>query len=458
MEIPSAPLPLCFVLMPFGVKTDARGRTTNFDAVYRQIIAPAVAAAEMEPLRADEEKIGGTIHKPMFERLMLCQYAIADITGANPNVYYELGIRHALRPRSTVILFAEGTTLPFDIAQLRGMPYKLSDGGEPLDVESCSKVLAAQLREVRTNPHDDSPLFQLIADMPRFEIDHIKTDAFRKIFDYSRKYKDRLAEATRKGAAAVNAIAAEPGLANLNEVETGVVVDLFLSLRDVENHKGMIELYQRMPPPLQRARTIRELLAFALNREGQKQEAADVLELVIKEFGPSSETYGLLGRVYKDRWEEARKSAKYEAAGLLEKAIETYVAGFQSDWRDAYPGVNALTLMEGLDDPDPRRDEMLPVVHYAVRQKAQKSAGYWDFATLLEIAVLAKDPKDANKQLGKALAIVDPKGPWQLDSTVKNLKLIRDLRTSRGEDAGWVKEIEEAMESKAAALRKAQKS
>ena len=64
---------------------------------------------------------------------MLCDYAVADITGANPNVYYELGIRHAMRPRSTVILFADGTTLPFDIALLRGIPYRTNENGAPAD-------------------------------------------------------------------------------------------------------------------------------------------------------------------------------------------------------------------------------------------------------------------------------------------------------------------------------------
>src|SRR5258706_9451587 len=101
--------PLCFVLMPFGTKTDKAGRVTNFDSVYQKVIVPAVVKAGLEPVRADEEKIGGTIPKPMFERLMLCPYAISHITGANPNVFYELGIRHALRPRSTVLLFVEGT-------------------------------------------------------------------------------------------------------------------------------------------------------------------------------------------------------------------------------------------------------------------------------------------------------------------------------------------------------------
>src|SRR5512146_723906 len=142
--------------MPFGRKTDAAGRTTDFDAVYREIIAPAVVEVGLDPIRADEERVGGTIHKPMFERLMLCDYAVADITGANPNVYYELGIRHAMRPRSTVILFAEGTTLPFDIALLRGVPYRTGDNGAPLEPQSCAAKVTRQLEAARANPHDDS--------------------------------------------------------------------------------------------------------------------------------------------------------------------------------------------------------------------------------------------------------------------------------------------------------------
>jgi Tetratricopeptide Repeats-Sensor len=102
-------------------------------------------------------------------------------------------------------------------------------------------------------------------------------------------------------------IANEPALANLLEVESGVVVDLFLSMRDVKAHKGMIELYERMPLPLKRAKMMREQLGFALNREGRFAEAEKVLREVIEEFGPSSETNALLGRIYKDRWRAAKK-------------------------------------------------------------------------------------------------------------------------------------------------------
>src|SRR3984893_14949850 len=121
------PKPLCFVLMPFGQKTDAVGVMVDFDAVYRDLIMPAIEESGMEPLRADEESGGGIIHKPMFERLILCEYAVADLTTANANVFYELGLRHAVRPWSTVLLFAEGGRLPFDVALLRGIAYPPAD-------------------------------------------------------------------------------------------------------------------------------------------------------------------------------------------------------------------------------------------------------------------------------------------------------------------------------------------
>src|SRR5437773_11054532 len=116
--------PLCFVLMPFGRKQDASGAVVEFDSIYERLIAPAIEDAELDPLRADEEMAGGIIHKPMFERLILCPFAVADLTTANANVFYELGVRHATRPWSTVLLFAEGGRLPFDVGLLRALPYR----------------------------------------------------------------------------------------------------------------------------------------------------------------------------------------------------------------------------------------------------------------------------------------------------------------------------------------------
>ncbi len=443
-------LPLCFVLMPFGKKMDAAGRVTNFDSVYAKIIAPAVERSGLEPIRADEEKIGGTIHKPMFERLMLCHYAVADITGANPNVFYELGIRHAMRPRSTVIVFAEGTVLPFDIALVRGLAYKTDGAGEPVDAETTLAQIASQLEAARGNPHDDSPIFQLVEGVPRWDVDHSKTDIFRKAVDYSKRYKDRLRAAVKEGADSVKKVADDPALANLLEVESGVVVDLFLSLRDVKAHAAMIELYNRMPPPLQRAKMMREQLGFALNREGRFEEAEKVLGEVIAEFGASSETNGLLGRIYKDRWDLAKKEGLPEARALLKNAVDTYLAGFEADWRDAYPGINAVTLMEMMPKADPRQAEILPVVRYSAARKAAKAPDYWDHATLLELAVLARDEDDANDRLGDALSV--GRASWELETTARNLGLIRAMREGRGEDVTWIKQLQDTLSERAKRL------
>jgi len=130
---------LCFVLMPFGKKPSFGGSQIDFDAVYHELIKPSIEKSGLEPLRADEEMKGGFIHKPMFERLILCEFAVADLTTANANVFYELGIRHAVRSWSTVMVFAEGVSqLPFDVAPLRALPYKLDNYGKPINIEETN--------------------------------------------------------------------------------------------------------------------------------------------------------------------------------------------------------------------------------------------------------------------------------------------------------------------------------
>src|SRR5258708_4369222 len=134
--VPEGMHQLCFVLMPFGRKPNPTPPPLeiDFDAVYQTLIAPAIEKAGMTPLRADAEMNGGLIHRPMYERLLICDFAVADLTTANANVFYELGIRHAVRPWSTVLLFAEGSRLPFDVAPLRGLRYPLTETGVPRDV------------------------------------------------------------------------------------------------------------------------------------------------------------------------------------------------------------------------------------------------------------------------------------------------------------------------------------
>jgi len=437
--------PLCFILMPFGRKPGAAGAVIDFDAVYKELIAPAISEAGLEPLRADEEMTGGIIHKPMFERLILCEYAVADLTTANANVFYELGVRHAVRQWSTVLLFAEGSTqLPFDVAPLRAMPYRLSPDGKPADLGVMKPALVKRLNEAKT-ASTDSPIFQLVEGFPH--VDHTKTDVFRDRVRYSAQMKEKLAAARKEGLKAIQAV--EKELGEIQNSESGIVVDLFLSYRAVEAWPKMIELGKKMSPPLAATVMVQEQLALALNRHGKGEEAEKVLKDLIDRRGPSSETYGLLGRVYKDRWEGALKAGqKPLARGLLDKAIDAYLKGFEADWRDAYPGVNAVSLMEIKEPPDPRREQLIPIVRYAVeRRMAAGKPDYWDHATVLELAILAKDKERAQDALCNALTSV--RETWEPKTTARNLRLIREAREKRQEEETWAREIEQELERKA---------
>jgi hypothetical protein len=109
----------------------------------------------------------------------------------------------------------------------------------------------------------------------------------------------------------------------------------------------MVRLVGEMSKPLAATVMVQEQLGFALNRLGDGERAEAILLELIRRRGPSSETYGILGRVYKDRWEAAFNTNQPALArGMIGKAISAYLAGFEADWRDGYPGINAITLME----------------------------------------------------------------------------------------------------------------
>jgi hypothetical protein len=445
---------LCFVLMPFGKKADGAGRLIDFDAVYRDLIRPAILATGLEPIRADEEIQGGIIHKPMFERLVLCEYAVADLTLANANVFYELGVRHAVRPWRTVSIFSEGTRLPFDLAYLRSQPYTHDETGALTRVEDDRAALVTALKAARegaADPSVDSPVFQLLGYLTPPSLDHEKTDLFREQIRYSQRAKAEFAK-TRAikdpiaAAAAIDEVLAS--LRPLPELEVGVMIDAMLSYRAVEAWEPMVAFIRRLPRPVRETVMAQEQLGLALNRDHKGEDAEEVLLDVIKHHGSSPETLGILGRVYKDRWEAAvRARSEVEAAALLDKAIETYTKGFESDWRDAYPGVNAVALMEVRNPPDPRAKQLLPIVQYAVERKMSlRAVDYWDYATLLELGVLSFSEAQVTASLGKALMSV--RELWWPKSTIKNLRYIRCARKQRGISVAYADAAEIALRRK----------
>ena len=100
--------------------------------------------------------------------------------------------------------------------------------------------------------------------------------------------------------------------------------------------------------------------------------------------------------------------------------------------------------MEIREPPDPRREELLPVVTYAVKQRMSTGAAdYWDHATLVELAVLRGDEQGATDALSGALAAV--REVWERETTLRNLRLIREARERRGAAQSWLREIEAAL-------------
>jgi hypothetical protein len=156
--------PICFVIMGFGKKTDpSNGITYDLNKTYQNIIKPSVIKAGYECIRADEIKDSGLIDKSMYALLMYADLVVADITTYNPNAIYELGIRHAVRPYSTIILKERNGKIPFDIDHSR--IFKYSHLGEDIGVdesERCKRELIALIESISNAEEIDSPLYTFI--------------------------------------------------------------------------------------------------------------------------------------------------------------------------------------------------------------------------------------------------------------------------------------------------------
>jgi len=452
LECPPVDRPLCSVLIPRGSRADpASGRSIDFEAIYGRLVRPAVEAAGLEPLRAGDERPGSPVDRPSLERFLLSEYAVADLTAADAAVCYRFGARQALRPRRTVQVCARGCEPPLALDPRRGLTYGVGADGGPEAEQEDRRRLTALLRRARQERRTDgNRLVHLVDEAGVDEIKRLKTDVFRDQVEYSAAARERLAEARRCGVQAV--LAARAALGPLAGLEAAVAIDLLLSFRAVGAWREMLDLVEAMPGPLARSVMVREQYALALNRAGEGERAERVLLELLDRWGPNSETCSILGRVYKDRWQAARDAGRDgEAAELLDKAIETYLAGFESDWRDAFPGINAVNLMEFRDEPDRRREELLGAVSYAVRRRvAAGEPDYWDHATLLELAVLGGDRQSAAAFLERALAAV--RETWEPESTARTLVRIRDARRGRGEEIGWLDEIAAALEDAAGKL------
>src|SRR5688500_5241720 len=91
-----------FIIRPFGTKKDAKGNDINFDLVAKELIDPALKAIGAQGRETLDIVESGNIRVDMFRRLLTADIVVADLSIHNANVFYELGIRHALRNHGTL--------------------------------------------------------------------------------------------------------------------------------------------------------------------------------------------------------------------------------------------------------------------------------------------------------------------------------------------------------------------
>jgi hypothetical protein len=159
-----------FVIRGFGVKKDSAGQAFDFDRVDRELIAPALARAGLLGGTTGMVLDAGSIHADMFEMILHADMAICDISVHNANVFYELGVRHALRKKSTVMIKAAGSkdSTPFDVGGFRYIAY---DAEQPAArIDDLAAAIAACRQSDRPT---DSPVFQFLPGLAEARPDEV---------------------------------------------------------------------------------------------------------------------------------------------------------------------------------------------------------------------------------------------------------------------------------------------
>ena len=105
---------LCFVLMPFQ---------PPFNRLYEEVLTPVIKDAGLEPLRADQIFSPTPIVEDIWRHIATARLVIADVTGRNHNVFYELGLAHTVG-KQVIILTQSGEDIPFDLAYIRYFKYQ----------------------------------------------------------------------------------------------------------------------------------------------------------------------------------------------------------------------------------------------------------------------------------------------------------------------------------------------
>ncbi len=447
-------LPHAFVVMPFGRKQGSDGRWLDFDAIYHDLIRPALEAAGFESFRADEESVSGDILTDMFQELLLADLVIADLSIDNANVFYELGVRHAIRKRGVVHIQSGRSYMPFDIFNVRTIPYHVDKNGRP-DPDHLEKNRQAITKITRETWASDinrvhSPIFNLLNGLPEPDRTALRTPLATGFWREYNEWKERVTIAQRqKRIGDVLLLTEEIGNPLIKEE---AIAEAGRALKGMGRFELALQQYRYGLTINPRNDSFRREEAFHLNRLGRTDEAIVKLERLLQDNPADIEASSYLGRIYKQMWMETwedirepnqRLAEAYASSHWLIKSVNTYLYGYQLDQDNYYPGINALTgslLMDYLattfnvtDDPDVEAiRENLPklkgAIHFALETNTQSNnSDYWALVSLAELQVsIATDPDKIARTYRKALTAAR-KNVYNLKSSLGQLELLKSL-------------------------------
>ncbi len=457
---------ICFVDMPFGQKPDVKsGVVVDFDQIYREAIKPAIEECGIEVLRGDEERTGGIIHRAMFARLLLSDFVVADLTLANANVFYELGIRHTAKPFTTVPIFASLSALPFDVALVRAVSYQLENG--KLTETSAQELKTGLTKRLRAAMDEvkDSPLFQLFPEFPEIDLPDEVTKTFKDRIQRAEEFHEMVSTARLQPTPQAKRDALlkiQRGRGNLKTAPPSELIELMSSFRDAEAFEEVVNLYNAFADRLKDYVVVKQQLALALNRRkkpGDRDKALGILDELLKNRGADSETLGIKGRIHKDIYQEAAQAKKITAGAALDDAINAYTRGFESDPRDYYPGVNAISLLIQKGDAQAlnEAERLRPLVSFAVaRCGGASSSNYWVLATVLELACSFEDWLVAHQVLPRTLLTAT--ASFQTATTLGNLRLLKQAHERAGREVTELDDILHELSARDIELRGEEKA
>ncbi|MDH6651082.1 UNVERIFIED_ORG: hypothetical protein J3A77_000112 [Bacillus sp. PvP124] len=403
----------CFVIMGYGVKTDyATGRELDLDKTYQSIIKPAAEKAGLECIRADEIKHSGTIDVPMYNHLISADVVIADLSTNNSNAFYELGVRHALRPRTTITIAESELKPPFDVNHtiIRQYEHLGKDIGYS-EVKRFRGVLVDAIETILETEEIDSPVYTYIKNLspPSLNVSNSDLSLNKGKGDRQEKNLSDIIENARVALDKDDFLTAKALFQYANNID---------SKNDYIIQKLALSTYKAKIP----------------NHIGALNEALEILGQLSPNTSTDPETLGLVGAIYKRLWEETEEKTH------LNKSIYFYEKGFYIK-NDYYNGINLAFLLNVRSNIQEDNNEAVAdyIIANRVRHKVidicnklsesekfkDRSDQYWILATLEEAYFGLSNKENYLEMKTKAKSL--SKQNWERKTTEEQILKIEYL-------------------------------